>query len=128
MKVENDSLHVLYGFNGSRLPWLPKDNPLADGDLLYERETGNSHNLQAVAIKKTIDGTLQVIGWVPRKMLSICSIFLRRGGNITHMRLYYRCSKIWMMKIWQTFGQSSISQIFVAPKFPSIQYTPHVHT
>ena len=59
------------------------DNPLADGDLLCVREcTGNPHNLQAVAIKKTIDGTLQVVGRVPRKVSSICSMFLR-GGSIT---------------------------------------------
>ena len=28
------------------------DNPLADGDLPGEQETGNSHNAKAVAIKK----------------------------------------------------------------------------
>ena len=28
------------------------DNPLADWDLLYEQETGNSHNPQAMAIKR----------------------------------------------------------------------------
>ena len=48
-------------------------NPLADGDLLCERETGNSHDLRA-----------------------------GRGyqeQDYTHMRLYYRCVKIWMVKI-----------------------------
>ena len=47
------------------------NNSLADGDLLREQETGHSHNLQAVhvAIKKTIDGTLQVVGHVLRKYL-----------------------------------------------------------
>ena len=49
------------------------DNPLANGDLLCEQEMGNSHNLQAVTIKKMIDGTLQVVGHVPRKISSICS-------------------------------------------------------
>ena len=39
--------------------------------------------MQAVAIKKMIDGTLQVVGCVPRKISSICLIFLRRGGGIT---------------------------------------------
>ena len=38
------------------------DNPLADGELLCEQEMGNSHDLQAMAIKKTNDGTLQVVG------------------------------------------------------------------
>ena len=28
------------------------DNPLVDGDLLGEREMGNSHNPQAMAIKR----------------------------------------------------------------------------
>ena len=28
------------------------DNPLVDGDLLSERETGNSHDPQAMAIKR----------------------------------------------------------------------------
>ena len=28
------------------------DNPLADGDLLCEREMGNSYNPQAMAIKR----------------------------------------------------------------------------
>ena len=42
-----------------------------------------SHDLQAVAIKKTIDGALQVVGRMPRKGSSSCSILLRRGGSIT---------------------------------------------
>ena len=42
------------------------DNPLEDGDLLCEWETGNSQDLQALAIKKIIDNTLQVVGCVPR--------------------------------------------------------------
>ena len=33
------------------------DNPLASVDLPCEQETGNSHNPQAMAIKKVIDGT-----------------------------------------------------------------------
>ena len=33
-------------------------NPLADKDLPYEQEMGNSHNPQEVAIK-VIDGTLR---------------------------------------------------------------------
>ena len=60
-----------------------RDNPLTDGDLLCEREMENSHNLKAVAIKKTINGTLQVIGHVQTKVYSISLIFLKRGGSIT---------------------------------------------
>ena len=78
---------TVWGYHDYQSIW---DNPVAleDGDLLREQETGNSsgemHNLQAVAIKKTIDGgTLQVVGRVPRKISSVCLIFLRRGGSIT---------------------------------------------
>ena len=59
-----------------------RDNPLTDGGLLYEWEMGNSHDLQVVAIKKTIDRTLQVVGHIWTKISSISSI-LRRGGSIT---------------------------------------------
>ena len=71
---------MVQGYHDYQSIW---DNPLSDGDLLCVREcTGNPHNLQAVAIKKTIDGTLQVVGHMPRKISSICSMFLR-GGSIT---------------------------------------------
>ena len=49
---------------------------MANGDFPCEREMGNAHDLQAVAIKKTIDGTLQVFRCMPRKISSINSIFL----------------------------------------------------
>ena len=65
-------------------------NPLADGDLLHERETRNSHNLQAVAIKKMIDGTVQVLRHVP--IFNLFNI-LRKWQYYTHMRLYYSCLK-----------------------------------
>ena len=68
---------------------------MADGNLFCERETRNSHDLQALTIKKTTDGTLQIVRRMPRKTSSICSIFLRRGGSIT---LYYRCALVKMCK------------------------------
>ena len=43
---------------------------------------------------------LQVIGHVPKKYLPVNLFDI-------HVRLY-RCIKIWMVKIWQIFGQSSI--------------------
>ena len=70
---------MVRGYHDYQSIW---DNPLADRDLLCEREMGNSHNLQVVAIKKMIGGTLQVTGCVPRKISSVCFIFLRRGGSI----------------------------------------------
>ena len=52
------------------------DNSLADGCLPSERETENLHDPQAMVIEKVIDGTLQVVGYVSRKISSICSIFM----------------------------------------------------
>ena len=46
---------VVRGYHDYQFIW---DNPLADGNLLCEWEMENSHDLQAVAIKKTIDATL----------------------------------------------------------------------
>ena len=51
---------------------------------------------------------LQVVGQVPKKYLSI-SLF------DIHVRLC-RCIKIWMVKIWQIFGQLSISPNFSSTK------------
>ena len=38
--------------------------------------------MHAVAVKKVIDGNLTVVGHVPHRISSICSIFLRCGGAI----------------------------------------------
>ena len=40
-----------------------KFNLCADVDLPCEREAGNSHNPQAIAIKKVINGTLAASYW-----------------------------------------------------------------
>ena len=51
-----------------------------DGEVLScEREVGNVHDTFAVAVKK--DGI--IVGHCPRKISSLCSIFIRRGGSIT---------------------------------------------
>ena len=51
-----------------------------DGEVLScEREVGNVHDTFAVSVKK--DGI--VVGHCPRKISSLCSIFIRRGGSIT---------------------------------------------
>ena len=44
------------------------------------RTIGNLCDSQAVAIKKEISHMLQVVGHVPRRISSICLIFIRRGG------------------------------------------------
>ena len=64
---------MVLGYHDHQSIW---DNPLADGDLdgdlLCEWETGHSHDLPAMDIKKTVDGTMQVVGHVPRKISLIC--------------------------------------------------------
>ena len=86
------------------------DNPLADGDLLYERETENSHDPQAMhGYEELIDGTPAASCWhVPKKCVPINLFDI-------HVRLY-RCVKYWMVKIWQIFGRSSILPNFIGTK------------
>ena len=51
-----------------------------DGEvLLCDREVGNIHDTFAVVVKK--DGV--IVGHCPRKISSLCSNFIRRGGSIT---------------------------------------------
>ena len=52
--------------------------PATDEVLSCKRDVGNSHNTFAVAIKNSSE----VVGHVPRFSSSICSIFIRRGGEI----------------------------------------------
>lgn len=47
-------------------------------ELLCQRETGNRVDTFAVAVIR--DGT--VVGHVPKKISSVCSLYLRRGGSI----------------------------------------------
>ena len=65
-------------------------NPFNGEVLLCAREIGNSCDSQAVAVKKEIDHMLQVVGHVPRRTSSICSIFIRRGGIISCTITGYR--------------------------------------
>ena len=46
------------------------------------REIGNAYDTHAVAIKKDIGGVQTIVGHIPKKISSLCSIFLRRGGMI----------------------------------------------
>ena len=60
------------------------ENPSPTDHLLCQREIGNPKDTHAVAVKGNIvglDGTTTV-GHVPKKISAICSIFIRRGGNI----------------------------------------------
>ena len=83
------------------------DNPLADGNSLYEHETENSRDSQAMhGYEVVIDGTPAASCWhVPKKYVPINLFDI-------HVRLY-RCVKNWMVKIWRMFGRSSISPNFI---------------
>lgn len=48
-------------------------------ELECEREHGNIHDLYAVAVKQKSGVT---VGHLPKKISSVCSLFLRRGGLI----------------------------------------------
>jgi len=58
------------------------ESPADEEVLRCERKVGNSYDTYAVAIKKLIDGNCVVVGHVPRKISSICSIFIQQGGTI----------------------------------------------
>ena len=52
--------------------------PVIGEELECEREHGNIHDLYAVAVKQKSEVT---VGHLPKK-ISVCSLFLRRGGLI----------------------------------------------
>ena len=51
-------------------------------ELQCGRESGNFRDPFAVAVKKNSD----IVGHVPRRISSVCSMFLHRGGSI-HCRV-----------------------------------------
>ena len=63
------------GFHGHNLIWTP----FIGKTLLCSRETSNLHDPFAVKVLK-ID---EIVGHLPKKIRSTCSIFLRKGGTIT---------------------------------------------
>ena len=68
---------MIRGYHEYKLIW---NNPVVGEDLpLCEREIGNPDDPHAVVVKK--DGNLTVVGHIPRRISSICSIFLRCGGK-----------------------------------------------
>ena len=77
---------MAWGYHDYQSIW---DNPLADIDLICEWEMGNIHMIYRPWLSRrrliipSLDGNLQVVGHMPKKISSICSIFLRRGGCIT---------------------------------------------
>ena len=60
---------MIQGYHKYQSIW---NNPLAKGNLLCEQETGNSHDPQAIAIKRWLMiCQLQVVGHLPKKYLPI---------------------------------------------------------
>ena len=63
---------MVCGYHNYQSIW---HHPLVDGELVCEQEAVNSHDPQAVAIKKMINGNHYVVGHVPKRISSICLIF-----------------------------------------------------
>ena len=63
------------------------NNPIVSEELICERELGKSHD-PYVAVKKAfcgemkIGGEMKVVGYVPRNISAICSLFITTGGII----------------------------------------------
>ena len=80
---------MVRGYHEYKSIWT---NPFDGEELICEREVGNHSDPQAVAVKKEISHVLQIVGHVPRRISSICSIFIRRGGvircRVTGLRRY----------------------------------------
>ena len=51
-------------------------SPVRDELLTCQRETGNAHDLFAVKVVKS----RSIVGYLPKKIRSTCSLFLRHGG------------------------------------------------
>ena len=64
------------GFHVYKDVWEPTIGEV----LLCKRDVGNRYDTFAVAIKR--NDSSEVVGHVPRFLSSICSIFIRRGGEI----------------------------------------------
>ncbi len=66
---------VVRGFHVYKEVW----DAAVGEELPCRKDVGNSHDPYAVAMVRAST----TVGHVPRRISSICSIFLRRGGNIT---------------------------------------------
>ena len=70
---------MIRGYHKYMIIW---NDPIVGEELFCEREPGNSSDPYAVAVKKQISGEDKIVGRVPRKISTICSLFIRRGGTI----------------------------------------------
>ena len=53
---------------------------------MYQLDEGNSYDLYAIAMVKSAT----VVGHVPRKLFTLCSLFIQRGGTI-YCQITGRC-------------------------------------
>ena len=79
---------MIRGYHEYKSIW---ENLSEDDELICEHEVGNPRDTHAVAIKKSIAGECCTVGHIPRKISSICSIFIRRGGAIYCIASGHRC-------------------------------------
>ena len=69
---------MIHGFHIYKAIW----DPVYGEELGTVRETGNAHDLLAVAVVKSLHGERRTVGHLPRKISPLCSTFLRNGGAI----------------------------------------------
>ena len=66
---------MVRGYHSYKIIWEATN----DGEMLAcEREVGNIHDTFAVTMKKDII----IVGHSPRKISTLCSIFIRHGGSV----------------------------------------------
>lgn len=70
---------IQWGYHEYLMIW---SDPIIGEELWCEREPGNSSDPYAVAVKKQISGEDKIVGHIPRRISTICSLFIRRGGTI----------------------------------------------
>ena len=66
---------MIRGYHQYKAIW---DNQVAGEALVCERGVGNSFNSHAVATKKVIHGENAIVGHVPRRICSDCSLFFAK--------------------------------------------------
>ena len=74
--MENFELEaMIHGYHEYQTVWSPVQGELSD----CRREPGDRHDPYAVAVIQSS----MLVGHVPRRISSLCSAFIRRGGTIT---------------------------------------------
>ena len=63
---------MIRGYHQYKAIW---ENPVAGEAVVCERKVGISFDPHAVAVKKVIHGENAIVGHVPRRISSVCSLF-----------------------------------------------------